>query len=230
MVVECEHGRRLDAPAGFTGPKPKRYKGLTRQDGKSAKFPDLLERDFTASAPNVKWCGDITEIPTDEGKLCLATVLDLFSRKLLACPTSEHPNAELACDAIKIAAATRGGPDTIDGVIFHTDGGSTYTASSFTCCARTNSVSGSRWAGSDRAYDNALAETVNGYYKAEIIYGPTHPGPWRTVEEVEVATLGWVHWHNTERLHGYLGDVPPTEFETTLYAATRTDQELAGIQ
>ena len=68
------------------------------------------------------------------------------------------------------------------------------------------------------SYDNALAETVNGYYKAELIRGPTRNGPWKTVEEVELATLGWVHWHNTQRLHGYLGDLPPAEFEE-LHAA-----------
>jgi putative transposase len=106
---------------GLQGRKPKHSKGLTKQDRKAPKFPDLLKRDFTAPSANVKWCGDMTEIATDEGKLYLATVLDLFSRKLLACPTSDHPNAELACDAIKIAAAVRGGRATIDGVIFHSD-------------------------------------------------------------------------------------------------------------
>jgi transposase InsO family protein len=90
---------------GLQGRKPKHSKGLTGQDKKAAKFPDLLRRDFTATGPNMKWCGDMTEIPTEEGKLYMATVLDLFSRRLLACPTSEHPNADLACDAIKIAAA-----------------------------------------------------------------------------------------------------------------------------
>ena len=63
------------------------------------------------------------------------------------------------------------------------------------------------------SFDNALAETVNGYYKAELIYGPARSGPWKTVEDVELATLGWVYWHNTTRLHGYLGDIPPAEFE-----------------
>jgi putative transposase len=94
---------------------------LTRQDRSAPKFPDLLHRDFTAAAPNVKWCGDITEIPTDEGKLYLASVLDLHSRRLLASATSEHPDAGLACDAIKMAATVRGGRAAIDAVIFHTD-------------------------------------------------------------------------------------------------------------
>lgn len=81
------------------------------------------------------------------------------------------------------------------------------------------------------SYDNALAETVNGYYKAELIRGPAREGrPWKTVEDVELATLSWVHWHNHQRLHSYLSDVPPAEFEETLYATKRTDQLLVGIQ
>src|ERR1019366_3182336 len=83
-------------------------------------------------AGRAPWSDPYTEIPTDEGKLYMATVLDLFSRRLLACPTSEHPDAQLVCDGIKIAAAGRGGRTKIDSVIFHTDRGSTYTASSFT--------------------------------------------------------------------------------------------------
>ncbi len=77
-------------------------------------------------------------------------------------------------------------------------------------------------------FDNALAEAVNALYKSELIRGPGQ-GPWKSVEDVELATLGWVHWHNHDRLHGYLHDVPPAEFEAA-YAAQRADQELVGIQ
>jgi putative transposase len=79
------------------------------------------------------------------------------------------------------------------------------------------------------SFDNALAETVNGYYKAELVRGPTRPGPWKTIEDLELATLGWVHWHNTSRLHGYLGNIPPAEYEQAFYAAHRTDQPPVGI-
>jgi putative transposase len=79
------------------------------------------------------------------------------------------------------------------------------------------------------SYDNALAETTIGLYKSELIRGPGQ-GPWKTVDDVELATLGWVQWHNTARLHGYLGDVPPTEFETAFYAAQQTDPAGVGIQ
>ena len=71
---------------------------------------------------------------------------------------------------------------------------------------------------------------MNGYYKTELFRGPARPGPWRTVEELELATLGWVHWHNTQRLHGYLGDVPPVEFEETFYAGHTTAAPLVGIK
>ncbi|MFL0569325.1 integrase core domain-containing protein, partial [Kocuria rhizophila] len=80
------------------------------------------------------------------------------------------------------------------------------------------------------SYDNALAETVNGYYKAELVRGPARSGPWKTVENLELATLGWVHWHNTQRLHSYLGDVPPAEFENAFYAVQADREHLVGIK
>ena len=116
----------------------KRRSGLTRQDRTAPKFPDLVRRDFTAPAPNYKWVGDITEIPTADGKLYLATVIDLYSRRLLGAATSAHPDADLACAAIRMAVTARGGKEAIsredeaNRVIFHTDRGSTYTATSFT--------------------------------------------------------------------------------------------------
>jgi putative transposase len=79
------------------------------------------------------------------------------------------------------------------------------------------------------SFDNALAESTIGLYKAELIRGPAQ-GPWKTIDHVELATSGWVHWHNTERLHGYLGDVPPIEFEAAFYAAQQVDPTGVGIQ
>ena len=80
------------------------------------------------------------------------------------------------------------------------------------------------------SYDNALAETVNGYYKAELVRGPAKPGPWKTVDDLELATLGWVHWHNTKRLHGDLGDVPPFEYEESFYTGVTSAKELVEIK
>lgn len=131
---------------GLIARRIKRRNGLTRQDKTAPKFPDLLRRDFTADRPNARWVGDMTEIPTGPDgkgpKLYLATVIDLYSRRLLGAATSLHPDAQLACAAIKMAVAARGGKDAIrreeeaERVIFHTDRGSTYTATDFTRLCR----------------------------------------------------------------------------------------------
>ena len=97
-----------------------------------ARFADLLGRDFTAAAPNLKWTGDLTEVPTEEGTLYLATTEDLFSRRVLGAATSAHHDAEVAVASLRMAATTRGGRRAITGVIFHTDQGSEYTAAVFT--------------------------------------------------------------------------------------------------
>jgi len=120
---------------GLIARKIKRRNGLTKQDKTAPKFPDLLRRDFTAERANTRWVGDMTEIPTAGGKLYLATVIDLYSRRLLGAATGLHPDADLACSAITMAVAARGGVDAVNGpnwredesqrVIFHTDRGST---------------------------------------------------------------------------------------------------------
>lgn len=117
---------------GLVARRIKRRNGLTKQDKTAPKFPDLVKRDFTAAAPNRKWVGDMTEIATESGqKLYLATVIDLYSRRLLGAAMGLHPDADLACAAIKMAVAARGGRPAIwrdeesERVIFHTDRGST---------------------------------------------------------------------------------------------------------
>ncbi len=195
---------------GLQGRKPKHSKGLTKQDRKAPKFPDLLERDFTAPAPNLKWCGDITEIPTDEGKLYLATVLDLFSRKLLACPTSEHPNAQLARDAIKIAATVRGGRKKIDGVIFHTDRGSTYTASSFTLLCKDKLGIRQSMGRVGSCFDNAAAESFFSTLEHEVL--SRHH--FTTKAEARTVVLAWCHeFYNTSRRHSSAAMMTPNDYE-----------------
>jgi putative transposase len=195
---------------GLQGRKPKHSKGLTKQDRKAPKFPDLLKRDFTAPAPNVKWCGDITEIPTDEGKLYLASVLDLFSRKLLACPTSEHPDAPLACDAIKIAAATRGGRSKIDGVIFHSDRGSTYTASSFTLLCKDKLGIRQSMGRVGSCFDNAAAESFFSTLEHEVL--SRHH--FTTRAQARTVVLDWCHeFYNVKRRHSSAALLAPDEYE-----------------
>ena len=195
---------------GLAGRKPKRRKGLTRQDRKAPTFPDLLRRDFTAAAPNQKWCGDMTEIPTEEGKLYLATVLDLFSRRLLGCPTSEHPDAQLACDAIKIAAAMRGGRAVIDGVIFHSDRGSTYTAASFTQLCKDKLGIRQSMGRVGSCFDNAAAESFFSTLEHEVL--SRHH--FTTRAEAQAIVTAWCHeFYNTRRRHSSASLLPPTEYE-----------------
>jgi transposase InsO family protein len=131
-------------------------------------FPDLVKRDFTAPTPNMKWVGDMTEIPTDEGKLYLSTAIDLFSRRLLGYATSAHPDAELAGGTIKMAVAARGGKGRVAGVIFHSGRGSTYTAHTFTMlCDKLDIRQSMGRTGS--CFDNAAAESFFSTLEHEVL-------------------------------------------------------------
>jgi transposase InsO family protein len=195
---------------GLYGRKAKRRKGLTKQDKAAPKFPDLLRRDFTATAPNRKWCGDMTEIPTGEGKLYLATVIDLFSRRLLACPISEHPDRWLAMDAIKIAAAVRGGRSKIEGVIFHTDRGSTYTAGEFTRLCKDKLGIRQSMGRVGSCFDNAAAESFFSTLEHEVL--SRHH--FATKAEARTVVLAWCHeFYNTRRRHSRASFLSPAAFE-----------------
>ena len=194
---------------GLQGRRPKRRRGLTKQDKSAPVFADLLRRDFTAAAPNQKWCGDITEIPTDEGKLYLASVLDLCGRRLLACPLSEHPDAELTSAAIKMAAAVRGGRGVIDQVIFHTDRGSTYTAKDFTTLCRRLGIRQSMgrvgW-----CFDNAASEAFFSTLEHEVL--SRHR--FATKAQARAVVTAWCHdFYNLRRRHSSAGLLPPVEYE-----------------
>jgi transposase InsO family protein len=134
----------------------KRRNGLTRQDKTAPTFPDLLRRDFTPTAPNTRWVGDMTEIPTAAGKLYLATVIDLYSRRLLGAATGLHPDADLACQAITMAVAARGGADQIRGVILHTDRDPRPIPRTPSPSSAAGSRSASRWAAWGRASTTPL--------------------------------------------------------------------------
>ena len=195
---------------GLWGRKPERRKGLTKQDKTAPKFPDLLRRDFTATAPNLRWCGDITEIPTGEGKLFMATVIDLYSRRLLACPMSEHPDRWLAMDAIKIAAAARGGRQAIAGVVFHTDRGSTYTASEFTRLCKDKLGIRQSMGRVGSCFDNAAAESFFSTMEHEVLSRHT----FETKAQAREVIRRWCHeFYNTRRRHSSASLLPPAEFE-----------------
>ena len=188
----------------------RRRHGLTRQDKTAPKFGDLLRRDFTADAPNRRWVGDMTEIPTAAGKLYLATVIDLYSRRLLGAATGLHPDAELACSAIEMAVAARGGPEHIGGVIFHTDRGSTYTAEKFTALCRGLEVRQSMGrVGS--CFDNAAAEAFFSSLEWEVL--SRHE--FDSTTNARTVVIDWCYeFYNHQRRHSAAAGQSPINYET----------------
>ena len=203
------------ARQGLVARGRKRRKNLTRPDKRAVPFPDLVKRDFTAPAPNVTWVGDMTEIPTGEGKLYLSTAIDLFSRRLLGYATSCHPDAELAGQTIKMAVAARGGKEQVAAVIFHSDRGSTYTATSFTTlCARLGIVQSMGRTGS--CFDNAAAESFFSTLEHEVLSRHN----FRTRDEAQRTIVKWVvDFYNRRRRHSSCGMQSPIDYETS--AASR---------
>jgi transposase InsO family protein len=197
---------RLMAALDLAGRRPKRRRGLTRQ-GKRPAAPDRVRRKFTAPAPNVVWCGDLTEVVTDEGKLYLATVIDLFSRRLLGYAMSAHHDADLATASLTMAAATRGG--AIDGVIFHSDRGSEYAAETFElACTRLGVRQSMGRVGC--ALDNAAAEAFNSTIKVEYI----HRHRFRTRAEARLKIATWiVDFYNSRRRHSACDGMSPIDYE-----------------
>jgi len=214
---------RLMRTANICGVSRKRRLRTTRPDPSAPRPADLVKRDFTAERPNQLWVTDLTYVPTWNGVAYVCFIIDAFSRMIVGWRVASHMRTGMVLDALEMARWSRG--THLEGLVAHSDAGSQFTSIRYG--ERLAELGALPSIGSvGDSYDNALAETVNGLYKTELIRGPGQ-GPWKTVEEVELATLGWVHWHNTERLHGYLGDVPPTEFETAHYAALATISDAA---
>jgi putative transposase len=205
---------KLMRELGLAGRKPKRRRHLTRPGTRPAA-PDRVRRRFHAVAPNRLWCGDLTEVVTDEGKLYLAGVLDLFSRRLLGYAMSEHHDAELAVASLRMAAATRGGD--IHGVIFHSDRGGEYTAAAYEqACARLGVLQSMGRVGS--ALDNAAAEAFNSTIKVEYI----HRQRFRTRAEARLKIATWiVDFYNARRRHSACGGMAPNEYERHIAEARR---------
>ncbi|MEU7819162.1 IS3 family transposase [Pseudonocardia sp. NPDC049154] len=194
---------------GLVARRIRRRNGLTRQDKTAPKFPDLLRRDFTAAEPNRRWVGDMTEIPTAAGKLYLATVIDLYSRRLLGAATGLHPDAELACEAIRMAVAARGGPDQVEGVIFHTDRGSTYTAGLFTAlCRRVGIRQSMGRVGS--CFDNAAAEAFFSSLEWEVL----SRNDFDTTARARAVVIDWCYgFYNHRRRHSAAAGLSPIDYE-----------------
>jgi len=216
--------RRLMRQAGIQGARRTKRVRTTRRDPHAGRHPDLVKRQFTATEPNRLWVTDLTFVATWAGVAYVCFIVDAFSRMIVGWRVAGHMRTAMVLDAIEMARWNRGLHH--QGLCCHSDAGSQFTSIRYG--ERLAEIGATPSIGSvGDSYDNALAETVNGYYKAELIRGPARTGPWKTVEEVELGTLGWVHWHNTSRLHGYLDDLPPIEFEARFYATRQTDQVMA---
>jgi putative transposase len=177
--------------------------------------PDLVDRQFAASAPRQLWVADITYCRTFAGWVYAAFVIDVFSRRVVGWQLSRSLRTDLALDALEMGLwdATRHGHNT-DGLVHHSDKGVQYLAIRYTQRLAEAGVVASVGSNGD-SYDNAMAEAFNSLFKAELV---RNKGPWRSIDDLEIAVAEYIDWFNHRRLHGELGLVPPVEFETQHYA------------
>jgi len=210
------HGRkriaRIMAAHGLAGREPRRWKKTTIADPAAAERLDQIKRDFTtdASRINSRWCGDITYIPTWQGWLFLATVIDIASRRVVGWATADHLRTELISDALSNAVATR---DPDPGVIFHSDRGCQYTSAAFADLAGELHVSLSVGR-TGQCWDNALAESFFASIKGECLDRQS----WPTRASARRAVVEYIGWFNGTRLHSSLGYLTPDEYEATTAA------------
>ena len=207
---------RLMAELGLAGAIRGKVNKTTIAAPAGSRPPDLVHRQFGPSAPNRLWVADLTYVSTWSGWAYVAFVVDAYARRILGWRVATTMNTTMVLDSIEQAIWTRQREGICDlkDVIHHTDRGSQYTSIRFTERLAEAGIQPSVGAAGS-SYDNALAETINGLYKTELIKPRK---PWHTVEEVEYATAEWVDWFNHHRLYEYCGDIPPVEMETAHYA------------
>ncbi len=200
----------------------------TIADPDAQRAPDLVKRNFTADRPNALWVTDLTYVPTRTGMAYVCFIVDAFSRRIVGWRVAANMKTDMVLDALEMARRSRGNRRLV-GLVAHADAGSQFTSVRFT--ERLDEIGARPSIGTVAdSYDNALAETTNGLYKTECVFGPDAPRPWDDVDELELATLSWVHWFNEHRLHSHCGDIPPAEFEAAFYAAQQTDPTRVGIK
>jgi putative transposase len=210
-VARCTVERLMRAH-GLVGVQRGRKPRTTTPDAAAARPGDLVKRNFVAKAPNQLWLSDITYLPTRAGFVYVAFVQDCFSRMIVGWQTADHLRTELPLDALNMALHNR--RTTGESTVHHSDAGSQYTSvrygqrlADFGLAPSVGSVGDS--------YDNAMAEALNGTFKAEIfaVFGGFESRP-----AAEIATYEWVSWYNHARIHTELGDMPPAEYEARFHA------------
>jgi putative transposase len=218
---------RLMRDLGLRGVIRGKPKYTTVAGGEADRPRDLVDRRFVAGAPNRLWVADLTYVRTWSGFVYVAFVIDVYSRMIVGWQASRSLRSDLALDALEQAiwARSRAGK-RLDELVHHSDRGVQYLSIRYTeRLAETGAVNSVGSKGD--SYDNALAETMIGLYKAELV---RNRGPWRGLEDLEYATLEWVDWFNHRRLFEAHGQIPPAEYEATHYSQQESSAEQAETQ
>jgi putative transposase len=214
---------RLMRDMGLRGAvRGRAFTRTTVADDSAARPLDLVRRKFRASRPNQLWVADLTYVATWLGFVYVAFIIDAFSRMIVGWRVSSSLRTDLALDALEQALHAR--PHG-DGLVHHSDRGVQYLSIRYTDRLAEAGISCSVGSVGD-AYDNALAETINGLYKTEVI---RRRGPWRNIDTVEYATLEWVDWFNKRRLLEPIGYLPPAEYEMRYYRSHETPAMVVGL-
>ena len=206
---------RIMRAQGIRGASRAKKRFTTKSDPGHTRAPDLVNRNFTAPRPDALWVADFTYCSTWSGIVYVAFVIDVYSRRLVGWKAARSMTATLVVDALNMAAWTRR-HTSLDGLICHTDAGSQYTSIAYT--DRIDEVGAAPSIGTvGDSFDNAMAESVMGLFKTELHRNPAaladNGGPWKGLDDLEIATCAWVSWFNEERLHGELDDRTPAEVE-----------------
>lgn len=211
VVARCTV-ERLMRQQGLQGARRGKAVRTTVPEPKAACPLDRVNRQFRAERPNQLWVSDFTYVSTWQGWVYVAFVVDVFSRRIVGWRQSSSMHTEFVLDALEQALYDRK-PTEDDGLVHHSDRGSQYLSIRYSERLAEAGIEPSVGSKGD-SYDNALAETINGLYKAEVIH---RRGPWRTKQAVELATLEWVAWFNHHRLMEPLSYLPPAEFEANYH-------------
>lgn len=216
---------RLMGDLGLRGAvRGRAFKATTVADERAVRPPDLVSRQFRATRPNQLWVADLTYVATWRGFVYVAFVVDVFSRRIVGWRASSSLRSDLALDALEQALYDRPVHES-ERLVHHSDRGVQYVSIRYTQRLAEAGIERSVGSTGD-SYDNALAESVIGLYKTEVI---RRRGPWKGIEDVEFATLTWVAWYNRCRLHESLGYVPPVEFEQAFHRCPPETAETAAL-
>jgi transposase InsO family protein len=228
--LEVAHGTvdRLMRDLGMNGVRRGKKLRTTIPGNDGHRAGDLLDRDFTAEAPNTRWVADFTYVRTWAGFVYVAFVVDVFAQRIVGWHAATDKRTDLVLTPVRIAMWDRdrhGNPVIPGELLHHSDAGSQYTSLRFTEHLALEGIAPSIGSIGD-AYDNGLMESIIGLYKTEAIATDVfHTGPLKTLADVEYTTAGWVDWWNHRRLHSSLGQNPPSEYEQDYYAALNREPQ-----